>query len=128
MATHPVSVANAAVDAVVDLVDAGTTDTTGDIVLRNASNEVVVTLNMSNPAFGDAASRVATAGTISPGTVPALPANGGVVTNCQIRDRDNSEVIAGTVGETGAEITISNATLAEDDQVSMSSLTYTGPN
>lgn len=124
MATISEAASNAAVNAIVDLLDVGTTNPSARIVFRTSANAEVATLPMSNPAFGNAATRVATAGAITSDT----NATGGVIANSIITDRDNTTVISPTVGTSGQDINLSSLTIAAGDTVSMSSLTATGPN
>jgi len=56
---------NAACDAIVDLLDVGSADANGDLVIQTSGDVEVATLALSNPAFGDAVGGVATANTIS---------------------------------------------------------------
>ena len=123
MATHPVAVINGAVDSIVDRLDVGTTNATGQLIFRTAANAEVATLNFSNPAFGAAAARVATAAAIADDT----SATGGTIDHATWEDRDNNEVIRSTVGTSGAEINLSSLSITAGDTVRITSLTYTGP-
>lgn len=124
MATHPDAVANGIVDSVVDRLDLGTTNANGQLIFRTSAEAEVATLNFSNPAFGAAASRVATAAAIASDT----SATGGVIDHATLEDRDNGIVSTVTVATSGAEINLSSVNIGAGDTVSMSSLTYTGPN
>ncbi len=125
--THPdTATRNAAADAVVDRLDLGTTDATGDLVFRTATPTVVCTCNLTNPAFGAAASGTATAATISTGTVSGATGTENVTT-AQLRNRDNTAIIQCSVGTSGADINLSSIGVANGDQISISSLTYSAP-
>lgn len=114
---------NAACNAIVDLLDAGTTDANGDLVIMAAADAEVATLALSNPAFGDSAVGVATAATISDDT----NATGGTAIAFKLQDRDNTEVMRGGVSTSGAELNLSSTTIGAGDTVSVSSLTVTVP-
>jgi hypothetical protein len=114
---------NAACNAIVDLLDAGTTDANGDLVIQTSGDVEVATLALSNPAFGAAATGVATASAISDDT----NATGGTAANFILQDRDNTEVMRGLCGTSGAELNLSSLSIGAGDTVSVSSLTVTVP-
>lgn len=117
--------ANAACDAVVDRCDLGTTDANGDLVFRTSGNVEVATLALANPAFGAASSTIATANAIADDT----NATGGTVANFILQDRDNVQVLEGSVTATGdgGDIELSSVSVGAGDTVSVSSLTVTMP-
>lgn len=114
---------NAACDAVVDLIDVGTGDANGDLVIMTSGDAEVATLAFSNPAFGAASSGVATAATISDDT----SATGGTAALFKFQNRDNAEVLRGTVGTSGADLIISSLSIGAGDTISVSSFTVTMP-
>ena len=116
---------NAACDAVVDLIDGGSGDATGDIQIGTSGmGTILVTNNFSNPAFGAAAAGVATAAAISDGTA----GNTGTAAEASIRDRDNTDVITGLTVGTGSEDVVLNTTsITSGDTVAYSSGTITMP-
>lgn len=124
--THATAARNAAANAVVDLLDAGITDANGDLVIMTSADVAVATLALTNPAFGNAAAGVATANAISDDTNAA----GGTAALFKLQDRDNVEVVRGTVTATGGggDIELSSTNISAGDTVSISSLTYTAPN
>lgn len=124
MATHPDGVRNNMVNGVVDQLDSGTTNATGQLVFRTSGDVEVATLNFSNPAFGDSASGVATAAAIADDT----NATGGTTDRATWEDRDNNTIVNVTVGTSGAEINLSSTTISVGDTVRITALTYTGPN
>lgn len=113
---------NAACDAIVDLVDGGSSDANGDLVLMTSGDVEVATLALSNPAFGAASSGAATAATISNDT----SATGGTVALFKVQDRDNVEIFRGTVGTTGsgADLEISTTIIGAGDIVAVTSLIF----
>lgn len=121
--TITTAAANAQCNALVDLVDAGTTDANGDLVIMTSGDVEVATLACSNPAFGAAASGVATASAISDDT----SATGGTAALHKFQDRDNTEVWRGTVGTSGADLNLSTTTIGAGATVSVSSYTVTQP-
>lgn len=116
---------NTIVDAVVDSIDLGTTDANGDLVLMTGADAEVATLALSNPSFGAAAAGVASADAISDDT----DATGGTVALFKFQNRDNVEVLRGTVTATGGggDLTLSSVTVGAGDTVSISSFTVTAP-
>lgn len=124
--THATAARNAAADAVVDLVDAGTTDTGGDLVLMTSGDVEVATLPLSTPpAFGAAGAVVAgraDANAITDDT----SATGGTAALFKLQNRDNTEILRGTVTAVGGggDITISSVSITAGNTVSCSSLQY----
>jgi hypothetical protein len=114
---------NAAVNAVVDLLDVGTTDPNGDLQFQTSGDVAVATLQFANPAFGAASAGSAAAGAIASDT----NAVGGTTTKAALRNRDNTEVLELTVGTSGAEINLSSTTIGASDTVSVSSLQISQP-
>ena len=114
---------NAAADAVVDLLDGGTGDATGDIAFSTSAPATLCVCNLSNPAFGAASAGVATAAAISTGTATAA----GTVALALFRNRANTEIFRCAVGTSGSDINLSSVSIAINDTISISSLTYTQP-
>lgn len=123
--TLTTSARNAAANAVVDLLDVGTTDANGDLVIMTSGDVEVATLGLSNPAFGAAATGVATASAITSDT----SATGGTAALHKMQNRDNTEVWRGTVTATGGggDIELSSVSIGAGDTVAVSSYTYTQP-
>lgn len=121
--THSTAIRTVLADAVVDAVDAGTADANGDLQFTTSGDVEVALLQFANPAFGAAASGVATANAITSDT----NATGGVVAKGKLRNRDNTVIVQGAVGTSGTEFIISSTTIGASDTVECSSLTYTAP-
>ena len=119
--------ASAAADAVVDLLDAGSSNANPQLRINISGNaSTVATLNFTgSTAFGAASNGVATAGTIADDTNAA----GGTAAAFQCVDQDGTVVFDGSVTATGGggDITLSSVSIAATDTVSISSLTYTQP-
>jgi len=121
--THITAIRNTLADTVVDLIDGGTTDTTGDLVFMTDADVEVATLSWTaTPAFGAAVAGVATMNAINDDT----SATGGTVALFKFQDRDNAEVFRGTVTATGGggDIELSAVAVAVGGRVSMTSFTY----
>lgn len=120
--THVTAVRNGLADYTVDLLDIGSADAQGDLVIMTSGDVEVATLALSNPAFGAAAAGTATASAIS----DDASATGGTAALFKLQDRDNGEVVRGTVTATGGggDIELSSVTIGAGSSVSMSSLTY----
>lgn len=114
---------NAACDAIVDLIDAGSADANGDLIIMTSADAEVATLALSNPAFGSAVSGVATANTISDDT----NTTGGVAAKFKFQNRDNVEVFRGVVGTSGSDLNLSSLSIGIGDTISVTSFTVTMP-
>lgn len=123
--TLSTSARNAACDAIVDLVDNGTTDANGDLVFMTSGDVEVATLAFSDPAFGASSSGVATANAITSDT----DATGGTAVSFKVVDRDNTEVWRGTVGTigSGADLEISVTSIGAGDTIEVLDFTFTVP-
>jgi len=95
---------NAACDAIVDLVDAGSTNPEGKLVIKDGAT-TLVECEMSNPAFGAASSGTATAGAISDGTAVA----DGTADNYSVVDRDETEIWSDDCGQKRTITAVSQA-------------------
>jgi hypothetical protein len=121
--TISAAAASAAANAVVDLIDEGSANTEGKIVIMTSSGVEVATLLLSNPAFGAAANGVASANAIS----NDASANGGSAALFKVVDRDETEVMRGTAGTSGTDMTLSATQVGAGAIVSLSAFTYTQP-
>lgn len=117
---------SAAADAVVDLLDGGSGDATGDINFQTAGAVSLATCNLSNPAFGAASNGVCTAAAISQGTVSGS-SNPSTIAVALFRNRANTEIFRCAVGTSGSDINLSSVAVNNSDTIDISSLTYTQP-
>lgn len=124
--THITALRNSLADLVVDAIDVGTTDATGDLQFAVDSTFAVIlaTLAFANPAFAAAAGGVAVADPIASDTNAA---GGGSTTAFRIRNRDNAEVLRGTVTATGGggDVQLSSTLVTNGDTVAITSMSYT---
>lgn len=123
--------ANAACDAVVDLIDAGTPPgllkVYGGSVPANANAALggatlLATLTFSNPAFGAAAAGVATASAITSDTSADATAT---ATFARITNAAGTVIIQMEVGTSGSDLNLSSTAITAGGTVAVSSLTYT---
>lgn len=123
--THITTIRNTLADAVVDALDIGSTDATGDlqIATSTAFSTILANLTFANPAFGTAATGTATANAIVSET--NAPASGSAAA-FRVRDRNNSEVFRGSVTVTGGggDLQLSSVGITAGDTVSITSMTY----
>jgi hypothetical protein len=123
--------ANAACDAVVDLIDAGTppgllkiyagtVPTNANAALGGAT--LLGTLTFSNPAFGAAAAGVATASAITSDTSADATAT---ATFFRITNAAGTVIIQGEVGTSGCDLNLSSTAITTGGTIAVSSLTYT---
>ena len=123
--THVTAIRNSLADLVVDAIDAGATDASGDIQVATSSafTTVLATILFSAPpAFG-----AASGGTATMNGAPKEDSNaagGGTAANFRTRDRDNNEVFRGTVATSGADMNLSSTTINAGDAVRINSFTY----
>jgi len=115
---------NAACNAIVDLIDAGVGAGTLTFYLANGTTEVA-TLTFSDPAFGNAATGVATASAITSDT--SATGNASAATVAILADSAATEVLRCSVGTSGADINLSNNVIAAGETVAVSALTVTVP-
>ncbi len=119
---------NSMCDALVDDVDVGSTDASGDIQVYTAAFATLLAelAYSAPPAFGAAAAGVATANAIADDTSAD---NSGTAAVCRIRDRDNATVWEGTVTATagGGDIEFNTITFTSGDTVSITAQTVTMP-
>lgn len=118
--THSQAAKQAATDAVVDLVDAGTG--AGYITICD-STSVLVTLTCNDPAFGAADAN----GTATLDVDPAITntASGtGTADNFKVYDSDATLIFSGTVGTSGTDMTVDNTSINSGQTVTLTSFTY----
>lgn len=118
--THVVAVRNGLADYAVDQLDVATGPPDMRITPAvTATTLVVIPLN-SSAAFGNA-----TGGTATLVGSPSGTATGADTAAVFImRDATGSEVFRGAVGTTGSDLNLSSTTIAVDDKVQLTSLTY----
>jgi hypothetical protein len=121
MSTLSTAARNAACDAVVDLVDAGTPP--GRILLR-ASGTTVASINFENTAYGAASTGVATAASFPKNATAGAT---GVLDNYVIENQAGTDIITGTIGEGSGDISFDNTDINSGQTVTLSSLTHTQP-
>lgn len=125
--THATSVRNAIMDAIDDQVNAGTTDAQADFVFIESSGPTdIAEINLQDPAFGASSS-----GQISiQGTPLSTSAGaGGTIDTFEVRDKDNSTAIDGTVTSTGGggDVEIDNTSVNSGQTVQLDSYSQTAP-
>lgn len=85
---------------------------------------LLATLTMGNPAFGQASNGVATANAIA----SAAAAASGTAQWFRVTESDGATgVFDGSAGQSGCDLNLSTASIAQGATVSVTSLTYTQP-
>lgn len=124
--THATALRTVIADAVDAYINTtGATDASGDLAIRASTTNLVIFV-LANPAFGAAVSGVITLAGV-PIAQAAIAA--GTADNFQIRDRANAMALAGSITATGGggDITVSNTSIANLQDCTLDSLTYTAP-
>jgi hypothetical protein len=117
---------NAGCDAIVDLLDGGSGDATGDINFQTSGGTPLATCTLAATAFGAAATGVATAGAIAQGVV-AGSANPSTIAKALFRNKSNAEIFQCAVGLSGSDINLSSVAVNNGDTIDITSLTVTVP-
>lgn len=120
MATLTTAARNAAVDAITALINVGGT---GTIVFKTAGAATLATLTFSADAFGDGATGVATANSI---TADSSADATGTVTNYDIKSGAGTSIMTGAAGTSG-DFVFNTAAWTAGDNISVSALTVTMP-
>lgn len=128
---------NDAGDAIVDLIDVGSTNPNGYMEIRTGTKPaspqagvgaavLLATLNFSLPAFGNFSNGISLANTIADDT--SVDATG-VASWFRIYDRDGTAVMDGDITETGGggDIEFDNINFIKGGVVAITSLTATMP-
>jgi len=121
--THPTAVRSALADLVVDRIDAGSA--AGYLSLQTSADVEVARLPFGDPAFGAAASGVATANAIT----AEDDAAGGTIAKAKAFDSDDNLVFTCSVTADGGggDIELNSVVVSAGQEVSLTSLTYTAP-
>ena len=112
---------NAACDGFVDAVDGGTG--TATLVVQNTASTTLISFDLPDPAFGGAATGVASLASSVTGVSPAA---GGNPSQFLLKNKSGTTLATGDAGASGATFTIS-ATLATSDSVDLTAFTVTVP-
>jgi hypothetical protein len=121
--TLPTATRNAACNAVVDLMDSGTT--LGKLKIYTTGLGVLLVTNLfSNPAFGGASTGVATAAAIANGTAVAT----NTAAEAKMTNGADTDIITGlVVGAGSGDINLNSVSITSGDVVSITSMTVTMP-
>ena len=110
--TYATTVAPAALDAIVDLIDGGSGDSTGDFVVKSSGGTVLATMTFSSTAFGSASSVSAGNATVSSNTITdSGTPTAGTITNGAFRNKANTEIVAFSMGTSSADMIIADAVI-----------------
>lgn len=113
---------NGACNGTVDLVDAGAG--AGKIRIKSAGGTVIAEVTMSDPAFGNAATGVATAnGLPLSGAGVAAAGAGTDAASFDVTDSDNNVIWSGATAELGLD----NVNIADGQTVTINTCTHTQP-
>lgn len=131
MATLETSARNAAANGVVDLLDSGSTNSAGKMILKNQSGTQFGAIDLENPAFGASATGVATMNQGSGKSCTTTNAFDFTSSDgtAEFLDRDENVIFTVSLGGTdnSGEIDLDADSGASGDTVSITSFTYTQP-
>lgn len=116
---------NAACNAIVDLIDAGTGN--GRLELQTAGDVEVATMDMGATAYGAASNGTASlTATISDSSATG---NASPVTKFKIYDEPaaGNLILTGSVGTSGADLNLTSTTISATEQVDITQLDVTVP-
>jgi hypothetical protein len=114
---------NAAVDAVVDLIDVGGAGTL-QIATNSGFGSILATLTFQATAFGAAAAGTAT---VTPSLSSDTNTGAGTATAFRVRNGATTTIFSGTVGASGADINFNSNVFTSGGVCAISSLTVTQP-
>jgi hypothetical protein len=121
--THSTAARDAAANAVVDLLDAGTPP--GFLDFLTSADALVAQITLSTTAFGASSSGVATLAGVP---LTSAGATAGTIAKAEFTNAAGTAVILCAVATSGSDINIPGGlTLATDDTVTVTALTYTAP-
>jgi hypothetical protein len=121
--THSTAARDAAANAVVDLLDAGTPP--GFLDFLTAADALVAQITLSTTAFGASSSGVATLAGVP---LTSAGATAGTIAKAEFTNAAGTAVILCAVATSGSDINIPGGlTLATNDTVTVTALTYTAP-
>jgi hypothetical protein len=115
---HSDAAGNAAVNAVVDLLDVAAP---GNISWTTSGDAALCETTLANPAFGAAATKSATLGGVP---LTSTGATAGTVAKAKFRDGNDLLVFTGTVATSGADVNLSGVVLGNGETITISAGTY----
>lgn len=122
--------ANAACDAIVDLLNSGTIKIYTGTQPGSANSAVwathvlLATLTFGNPAFGASTAGVATAETI---TADSSADTAGTAAWFRVLDSGDGKMFDGSIGTSGCDLNLNSTTVQAGANVSISAFTFTVP-
>ncbi len=122
--TLETSARNASADAIAALFDVGTAALGGGVLLKD-STTLLVTLILSDPAFGAASVGVATMDNTPEPENTAVAAGDADVS--EFVNRDGTLFMSGSAGTSGAEVNLDNVSIAIGQTVKLTDGTLTMP-
>lgn len=118
---------NAACNATVDLVDAGSGP--GKVRIKSGGGTVIGEVPFNDPAFGNASSGAAVLAGTTPLVGAGVSAAGGgtAAATFDVTDSDNNVIWSGAVGNGSGELDLDNVNIADGQVIQISSWTHTQP-
>lgn len=118
--THSTTVRSAIANLIDDQVNGGSSF--GKLKILTSGDSVLATITLQDPAFGSASSGVITLAGVP---LSNTASGSGTAAKFTVTDSDDNIIYTGSVGTSGADITIDNTSIISGQTVSVSAHTYT---
>lgn len=122
--TYSTAAKNAALDAAVDLVDIGTTNPNGRLVVMTSTDTTIAELDLADPAYGAAAAGTKTLLSVPISDTAVID---GVAALFKVVDKDENEIFRGTISIVGGggDAEIDDPNVVTGDTIRLNSHTIT---
>lgn len=109
--------------AVAILADIDTGATFAEILFETSGDAEVATIVLQNPSFTESGGVLSAAGL----PISDASATGGIVAQYTLVDRDQADILEGTVATSGGDINLTSLTIAATEEVELTAFSITVP-